>query len=84
MVISKMKIKLVLILSLYISASSVSGQTLEKMNWFNEPDKWQINGSTLTMDVTPTVTTGAYLTMASQWMMHRSIMPNMAANLRQK
>lgn len=53
MVISKMKIKLVLILSLYISASSVSGQTLEKMNWFNEPDNWQINGNTLTMDVTP-------------------------------
>lgn len=53
MVISKMKIKLVLILSLYISASSVSGQTLEKMNWFNEPDNWQINGGTLTMDVTP-------------------------------
>lgn len=28
-------------------------QTLEKMNWFNEPARWNIDGSTLTMTVTP-------------------------------
>lgn len=36
-----------------ISAQTTDAQTLEKMNWFNEPDNWQINGGTLTMDVTP-------------------------------
>lgn len=48
-----MKTKLLLILSALISTQIISGQTLEKMNWFNEPDKWQINGGTLTIDVTP-------------------------------
>ena len=28
-------------------------QSLEKMNWFNEPDSWKISGKTLVMDVTP-------------------------------
>ena len=28
-------------------------QTLEKMNWFNEPENWKIENGTLTMDVTP-------------------------------
>ena len=37
-----------------LSASHVAGaQTLEKMNWFNEPEQWSISGNTLTMDVTP-------------------------------
>lgn len=31
----------------------LSGQTLEKMNWFNEPSDWKINGNSLIMDVTP-------------------------------
>lgn len=48
-----MKTKLLLITCLFFSAISLSGQTLEKMNWFNEPDNWQINGGTLTVDVTP-------------------------------
>lgn len=48
-----MKTKLLLILSALISTQIISGQTLEKMNWFNEPDKWQINDGTLTIDVTP-------------------------------
>lgn len=29
------------------------GQTLEKMNWFNEPENWKISGDVLEMDVTP-------------------------------
>lgn len=35
------------------SGLSLCSQTLEKMNWFNEPDNWQINDGTLTMYVTP-------------------------------
>ena len=36
-----------------MSGLSVSAQTLEKMNWFNEPSQWQISGNKLTMSVTP-------------------------------
>ena len=36
-----------------MSDLTISGQTLEKMNWYNEPASWQIDGGTLTMDVTP-------------------------------
>ena len=35
------------------AAMSCGAQTLEKMNWFNEPSEWAINGKSLTMDVTP-------------------------------
>lgn len=35
------------------AALSVNAQTLEKMNWFNEPSEWSINGKSLTMTVTP-------------------------------
>ena len=36
-------------------AAALGGQaqTLEKMNWFNEPEQWSIDGNTLTMAVTP-------------------------------
>lgn len=30
-----------------------NAQTLEKMNWFNEPENWSITDNVLTMDVTP-------------------------------
>ncbi|GFI67710.1 hypothetical protein IMSAG192_01243 [Muribaculaceae bacterium] len=36
-----------------IAAQSVCGQTLEKMNWFNEPAQWNINEGKLSMQVTP-------------------------------
>ena len=32
---------------------SASSQTLEKMNWFNEPENWTISNNSLTMNVTP-------------------------------
>lgn len=32
---------------------SLNGQTLEKMNWFNEPSDWFISNGKLTMAVTP-------------------------------
>jgi len=45
--------KILLSLAGVAMAFGASAQTLEKMNWFNEPENWEINGSTLTMDVTP-------------------------------
>lgn len=48
-----MKTKLVLVLCSWMSVLAMNAQTLEKMNWFNEPDNWQINGGELSMDVTP-------------------------------
>ena len=35
------------------TAMSCVAQTLEKMNWFNEPSEWSISGKSLTMNVTP-------------------------------
>lgn len=48
-----MEKKILLVVFTVLSGLSVYAQTLEKMNWFNEPDHWRINGGTLTMDVTP-------------------------------
>ncbi len=48
-----MKKNILLVVFAILSGLSLSAQTLEKMNWFNEPAHWQINGGTLTMDVTP-------------------------------
>lgn len=39
---------------LILSASCISmAQTLDKMQWFNEPENWQIEGNSLMMNVTP-------------------------------
>ena len=36
-------------------AASFTGmaQSLENMQWFNEPEQWDIKGNTLSMEVTP-------------------------------
>lgn len=47
-----MKAKLFILLSAMMGLSA-SAQTLEKMNWFNEPSKWNIKGDKLSMQVTP-------------------------------
>lgn len=40
--------------ALLVVVSQIAGaQTLEKMNWFNEPSQWSIKNGVLTMDVTP-------------------------------
>lgn len=36
---------------LSFAALSMSAQTLDNMQWFNEPESWAINGSSLTMQV---------------------------------
>lgn len=48
-----MKVRHYLIMLAALTGQILSGQTLEKMNWFNEPSGWEISGKTLTMDVTP-------------------------------
>lgn len=46
--------KFILISAIIVMANlNVNSQTLEKMNWFNEPAEWSIKGDRLTMDVTP-------------------------------
>ena len=32
---------------------TASAQTLERMQWFNEPDNWKISNNKLSMQVTP-------------------------------
>lgn len=36
-----------------IMALGASAQTLENMQWFNEPENWEVKNGKLTMDVTP-------------------------------
>ncbi|WP_421944981.1 DUF1349 domain-containing protein [Pedobacter sp.] len=45
--------KILLALSLMFSLLELKAQTLEKMQWFNEPAKWQIKDNSLIMQVTP-------------------------------
>ncbi|MDE5655580.1 MAG: DUF1349 domain-containing protein [Muribaculaceae bacterium] len=44
--------KRAIFLFLAASALTASAQTLEKMNWFNEPAEWSVDNGRLTMDVT--------------------------------
>lgn len=48
-----MKKKLIVATLILLSASNMNAQTLEKMNWFNEPAQWSVSGNRLTMAVTP-------------------------------
>jgi len=45
--------KIFLALSLIFGLLELKAQTLEKMQWFNEPAKWQIKDNSLIMQVTP-------------------------------
>ena len=40
-------------LAMVVSAIAVQAQTLECMQWFNEPESWSIKNNKLTMQVTP-------------------------------
>ncbi|MDE6552018.1 MAG: DUF1349 domain-containing protein [Muribaculaceae bacterium] len=48
-----MKLRYPIVALALTMGQSILAQTLEKMNWFNEPDEWNINGGKLTMFVTP-------------------------------
>lgn len=45
--------KFILTLTTLALSMAVSAQTLEKMQWFNEPENWTIKNNSLTMQVTP-------------------------------
>lgn len=48
-----MRFKILLLPAAFATALSLNGQTLEKMNWFNEPAQWSISDNQLSMTVTP-------------------------------
>lgn len=45
--------KLLLFMIGSITLQQVSAQKLEKLQWFNEPEKWEIKNNSLQMFVTP-------------------------------
>lgn len=45
--------KILLCLLAGMAAQTLFAQTLEKMQWFNEPERWSVENNTLTMQVTP-------------------------------
>lgn len=45
--------RVILVILLIITAQGMQAQTLEKMNWFNEPAEWSIVDGELQMTVTP-------------------------------
>jgi regulation of enolase protein 1 (concanavalin A-like superfamily) len=46
--------KRLFISSLFLTLSYLlSGQSLDRMQWFNEPENWSVKNNVLTMDVTP-------------------------------
>ena len=45
--------KLITSVCAFMAVIGAGAQTLDKMNWFNEPENWNISGGKLTMDVTP-------------------------------
>ncbi|SBV94380.1 DUF1349 domain-containing protein [uncultured Dysgonomonas sp.] len=45
--------KVIICLLAIVSVQSAMAQSLEKMQWFNEPEKWEVKNNTLSMFVTP-------------------------------
>ena len=45
--------KMILALLIILSMQMANAQTLEKMQWFNEPEQWEIKNKSLSMFVTP-------------------------------
>ena len=48
-----MNIRTIAAIALMLAALKSNAQSLDRMNWFNEPARWEIAGSSLTVDVTP-------------------------------
>jgi regulation of enolase protein 1 (concanavalin A-like superfamily) len=46
-----MKNILLIVFTLFVT-QNISAQSLEKMQWFNEPEKWEIKNNALIMNVT--------------------------------
>ena len=45
--------KTLLAITLMLGFNEIRAQSLEKMNWYNEPEQWQIKDGSLIMQVTP-------------------------------
>lgn len=45
--------RITIFLAMLVTAVAVQAQTLECMQWFNEPESWSIKNNKLTMQVTP-------------------------------
>lgn len=45
--------QLLFTLALLLSLNEMKAQSLEKMHWFNEPERWEIKNNSLIMQVTP-------------------------------
>ena len=45
--------KILFALGLLFSLNELKAQSLEKMQWYNEPEQWQIKNNSLVMQVTP-------------------------------
>jgi len=45
--------KILFTLSLLLSLNEMKAQSLEKMHWYNEPERWEIKNNSLIMQVTP-------------------------------
>lgn len=79
-----LKIKIMSIAFMAVATSSMA-QSLNKMNWLNEPQQWEIKGGkTLVMDILQKQTFGGFLIMGSQWTTDLSIMRLMVENLKPK
>ena len=45
--------RIFIFLALIVSVMALQAQTLERMQWFNEPESWSIKNNQLSMQVTP-------------------------------
>ena len=45
--------RITIFLAMVVSVFAVQAQTLDRMQWFNEPEAWSIKNNKLTMQVTP-------------------------------
>lgn len=53
MIIKKIKRLMVLCGAMVAASLPGAAQSLDKMQWFNEPEQWEIKNNSLVMDVTP-------------------------------
>ena len=82
MIMKHLKIKIMSIAFMAVATSSMA-QSLNKMNWLNEPQQWEIkDGKTLVFLQKQTF--GGFLIMGSQWTTDLSIMQLMVENLKPK
>lgn len=45
--------RLIILIACFLCTSALTAQSFDRMQWFNEPEKWEVKNNVLTMDVTP-------------------------------